>query len=111
MIYPYRNQMLSRVNLRQIGEVAGEQITLAQARLHLRLDDDGDSPPSHPDDPWLTDFGIPAAREWCEAYLGRALAPTVFELSLGAFPRALSYANWSALPETTPSTPNASIEL
>jgi hypothetical protein len=63
----------------------GEQIDLAMARLHLRLDDDGDSPAAHPDDVWLTGVGIPAAREYCEGWLGRALAPHTLELGLDSF--------------------------
>jgi len=61
-----------------------EQITLAEARLHLRLDDDGDSPASHPDDPWLLQ-NIPTARRWCERWMMRALAPQVIEFALPAF--------------------------
>src|SRR5678816_2636059 len=64
---------------------SGEQITLAEARLHLRLDDDGDSPAAHPDDPLILAL-IPAAREYCEGWLGRALAPQTVEYSADAFP-------------------------
>ena len=71
-----------------------EQITLAEARLHLRLDDDGDSPAVHPDDPWLTGVGIPAAREYCEGWLGRALAPQTIELALDSFTAPI-HAEWS----------------
>lgn len=74
--------------LRVITPPVGEQITLAMARLHLRLDDDGDSPAAHPDDPWLTGVGIPAAREYCEGWLGRSLAPQTFEFTLDQFPVA-----------------------
>lgn len=63
----------------------GEQITLTEARLHLRLDDDGDSPAAHPDDAWLTGVGIPAAREYCEGWLGRALVPQTLEVGLDSF--------------------------
>lgn len=71
--------------IRLVSPPAAEQITLAEARLHLRLDDDGDSPPSHPDDAWLTGIGIPAAREYCEGWLGLMLAPTVFDLAIDSF--------------------------
>lgn len=74
--------------LRVIAAPSGEQITLAEARLHLRLDDDGDSPPAHPDDPWLNGVGIPGAREYCEGWLGRALAPVTLELALDSFTAA-----------------------
>lgn len=63
-----------------------EQITMAEARLHLRLDDDGDSPPSHPDDAWLSGVGIPAARDYCERWMHRAIGPQMLELALDEFP-------------------------
>lgn len=63
-----------------------EQITIEQARDHLRLDAYG-SPLEHPDDAWLV-LAIPAAREWCEFYSGRSLAPQVIDLTLPSFPRA-----------------------
>jgi len=63
---------------------AEEQITLAEARLQLSLDDDGDSPPSHPLDSLIADK-ISAAREYCEDYLGRSLAQQTVELSLDQF--------------------------
>jgi uncharacterized phiE125 gp8 family phage protein len=67
-----------------ISEPTNEQISLDQARLHLRLDSYG-SPPEHADDQWILD-SIPAAREWCETECGRAFAPQVLELVLPAFP-------------------------
>lgn len=72
--------------LRVITPAAGEQISLSMARLHLRLDDDGDSPAAHQDDPWLVGVGIPAAREFCEGWLGRSLVPQAFEYTLDQFP-------------------------
>jgi hypothetical protein len=68
---------------------AQEQITLPEARLHLRMDDDGDSPAAHPDDAWLSGVGIPAAREYCEGWLGRALAPQTLELVQDSFSPAM----------------------
>ena len=70
-----------------ITNPTSEQITIAEARQHLRLDDDGDSPASHPDDPWLLQ-NIPTARRWCERWAMRALAPQVIELALDCFPSA-----------------------
>jgi uncharacterized phiE125 gp8 family phage protein len=62
-----------------------EQWTLAAARLECRIDaDEEDCPPSHPLDPLILEK-IPAAREYCEEYLGRALAPQVIEVALDAF--------------------------
>lgn len=72
--------------LKVITPPTGEQISLTEARLHLRLDDDGDSPAAHPDDGWLSGVGIPGAREYCEQWLRRALAPQTLELALDAFP-------------------------
>lgn len=77
----------------KITPPVAEPITLAEAKLHLRLDDDGDSPPVHPDDP-LIQMLISAAREWCEGYLGRAAAPQMIELALDSFPS--SYLTGSA---------------
>jgi hypothetical protein len=56
----------------------GEPISLTLARLHLRITPDEDSPPFHPDDDWLTEIGIPAAREYCEGFLGYTLASSYF---------------------------------
>jgi len=62
-----------------------EPITLTEARLHLRIIPNEDSPPSHPDDPWILET-ISAAREWCENYTRRALAPQTVEVILDEFP-------------------------
>jgi uncharacterized phiE125 gp8 family phage protein len=62
-----------------------EQITLAEARLHLRVTDDGDSPPTHPDDTLIQAL-ITAARDYCEQNLARSLAPQTCEVILDAFP-------------------------
>jgi len=96
MTYPYgswswgysmrRQEALARYGLRIVSGPDAEPISLELARAHLRLDVDDDSPPSHPDDFWLTEVGIPAAREACESELGRAIAPQVFEISLRGFP-------------------------
>lgn len=61
-----------------------EPITLAEARLHLRLDA-YDSPPTHPDDDWIT-RNISTARKWCEGYTGQSLAPTTLEIAMDRFP-------------------------
>lgn len=73
-------------SLKVVTQPIVEQITLDQARLHLRLDSYG-SPPEHADDQWITDT-IPTAREWCEFYSGHSLASQVFELALPCFPHA-----------------------
>src|SRR5580765_1769532 len=64
---------------------AVEPITLEDAYMHLRLTTSG-SPPSHPEDRWLTMFGIPSARLHCENWLERSLALQTIELSLSRFP-------------------------
>ncbi len=83
-----------------------EQITLEQARLHLRLDSYG-SPPETADDQWILDT-IPAAREWCEFYSGRSLAPQVIDLILPRFPHAWFDQSWDHIP--LPMGPIAGVE-
>ena len=75
-----------RYGLRTVVDVAAEDevVTLAEARAHLRVDAYG-SPPESADDDWI-EAQIPAARAYCEAYLGRALAPRTMELATNAFP-------------------------
>jgi hypothetical protein len=84
MIHPTYSAFLNRSSLRILTEPTAEQISLAEAYLHLRLDAYG-SPEEHPDDPWLS-ANISTAREWCEGYSGRILAPTVMRLSMTRFP-------------------------
>lgn len=87
MIYPWHAEYLDRVGLKIITPPTSEQITLEQARLHLRIDA-YNSPPEHADDQWILD-NIPSAREWCEDFTGRALAPQTLELAIGRFPGTL----------------------
>jgi len=82
---PWYGAFLAQRSLRVVTQPTGEQITLDQARTHLRLDTYG-SPLAHPDDDIIETVYIPAAREMCEMLSGRAMAPTVYELGLGAFP-------------------------
>lgn len=70
-------------------EPTEEPITLADAQKHCRVDVyETGSPPEtvSDDDTWLTEIGIPAAREYCEVELGRALAPRDVLLVTSAFP-------------------------
>ena len=60
-----------------------EPITLAEARLHLRLDTFG-SPPSHPDDS-LVEAIISAARGMAENYLNHSIANREVVLQLNDF--------------------------
>jgi uncharacterized phiE125 gp8 family phage protein len=71
--------------LKVIAAPTEEPISIEQARLHLRLDVNDDSPPTNPDDS-LLEAQIPAAREWCEGWAERAFAAQTLELALDAFP-------------------------
>lgn len=63
---------------------ATEPISLAEARLHLRLDTSG-SPASHPDDALVTAL-ITASRQHVEAVTGRALITQTWEQQHADFP-------------------------
>lgn len=71
--------------LKPITEPTEEPISLEDARLHLRIDADGNSPPAHPDDA-LISWLITAGRELAEAYTGRTIAPRTMEQALDYFP-------------------------
>lgn len=79
-----RRDSLKRYGIRLVSPVAEEPITLEDAWAHLRID--VDSPPSSDHDAWLTGFGIPAAREYCEHWLGSSIAPQTLELATNGFP-------------------------
>ena len=72
--------------IKPIGTNVQEQITLAEARLHLRLDATG-SPATHPDDS-LVEALITASRQSAEIYTGLAIASQSYQLALDAFPDA-----------------------
>jgi hypothetical protein len=76
-----------------------EHITLADAYLHLRLTPYG-SPLIHPEDAWLTGFGIPAARLYCEGWMERSISLQTIEFTLGRYPDApsLGQASYVELP-------------
>ncbi len=95
-IWRQQQANLLRYGIRAVDEVIDEPITLDEARQHLRVDtytiDDPESDASPPDqitvsddDAWI-EAQIPAAREYCEQYIGRALAPRTMELATSAFP-------------------------
>lgn len=69
---------LQQFGVKVITDVATEPVTLADAKKHLRIDNTND-------DDVLTAM-LPAAREYCERYLGRALAPRTLELASNRFP-------------------------
>lgn len=83
-----------RYGFRVVADVlaADEVVTLEEARAHLRVDayDDPTSTASPPDqisddDAWIS-AAIPAARAYCEQYLGRALATQTVEIATTGFP-------------------------
>lgn len=75
-----------KYNVRLVTPPTGEQLTLAEVRDHLRLISYS-SPPFYEEDNLLNGF-ISVAREWCEWWTMRAIAPQTFELGLGGFPSA-----------------------
>lgn len=86
---PWRDeQLVPSGTLRLVAHPTTEILTVAQARKHLGLVAYG-SPPSHPDDEWLTDFAIGAAREACEQEVGLAFVTQTFDYAVRAFPSAL----------------------
>jgi len=70
------------MNYKVITAVTAEPVSLADAKLHLRLDDIGGS---HPHDALVTSL-ISSAREFAEHYTGRALAQQTLEVALDSFP-------------------------
>lgn len=67
--------------IKRIG-TATEVITLADAKVHLRLGSG-----VHPDDSYITGL-ITAAREWTELYIERAIGSQTLEIALDVFPDA-----------------------
>lgn len=68
-----------------VVDVAGEQVSLDEARRHCNITPEG-SPPTHEDDAHLEDIIIPAAREWCEEYTGLSFAQKTYEIKIDEFP-------------------------
>lgn len=75
---------LQEYGLRVITDVvfADEPISLQDAYDHSRIFSDSNG---SVDDVWL-EAQIPAAREYCERFLGRSLAPRTMELATSSFP-------------------------
>lgn len=84
-VLPWYREALLRQSLHVVSYASEEPISLSDAQQHLRLDLYG-SPLGHPDDELLQQIYIPAAREYCETYSGRALAFQEYELRLRSFP-------------------------
>jgi len=86
MILPsWYTEDLARRSLRVLTVDPTEQVTLVEARLHLRLDTYG-SPEYHPDDGLISDIYLPAAREYCEMISGYALTSQYYAYTLNNFP-------------------------
>lgn len=80
MIHPHRGPHLIRYGIRVITPPTDEQFDAAEAREHLRITQTDE-------DNWFTNF-IPVAREYCEYYLARSLAPQTLEFTANTFPNA-----------------------
>lgn len=66
------------------GDWLVEPITLAEARMHLKLDATG-SPATHPEDELVRGL-MQTAREWCEAFTRRAFVRRTVRMAFDAFP-------------------------
>jgi len=69
--------------LKEITAPTTEPISLATARLHLRLDTSG-SPPAHPDDSLVQSL-ITAVRQNAEDYTGMKIASGTYEMRADSF--------------------------
>jgi uncharacterized phiE125 gp8 family phage protein len=67
-----------------IAQPAIEPISLAEAKLHLRIDDNS-SPSTNPEDALIA-MWISAARRYAELFINKALALQTWDLYLDAFP-------------------------
>jgi hypothetical protein len=72
------------MSLRISTEPTEEPVTLAEAKLHLRIDEIGSSSDGHPDDS-LVSVMTTAARDWAEHFLRRSLVTKTYELTLDEF--------------------------
>lgn len=81
-----RESVYDKFNVKVVVFPTAEQLTLADARDHLRLIPYG-SPPRHAEDKWIED-NIPVAREWCEGESMLSFVPQTLELGLERFPVA-----------------------
>lgn len=74
--------MIERYAIRVVTQPPYEPLSLAEAKAHLRIDDDITKW-----DALVTSY-IKAARNWCEAFTGRALVQQTLEMSLDTYPSA-----------------------
>lgn len=80
-----RADALKTYGVVDLGLTGDEPISLEMARAHLELLVYG-SPPASDLDFWLTNIGIPGARDWCESWLARSVAQHTLEVSTQGFP-------------------------
>lgn len=74
------------ISLKLVTAPAVEPVSLAEARLHLRMDTGETSPPTaHPDDALITAL-IEAARDWAESFQNKAFVTQTLRVSMSAFP-------------------------
>ena len=71
--------------LKIITDVSAELILVAEAADFLRVDSNGDSPPTYPNQTTIESL-ITAARQWTEEYLYRRIGVQTLELTLDGFP-------------------------
>ena len=72
--------------MKVIEDVTSEPLTLAECRLHLRVDASEDSDGgTHPDDSLITAL-LTASREVCEAFTGLSFARKTLEIAIDVFP-------------------------
>lgn len=74
------------MRIRQIAAPSAEPVTLAEAKAHLRVDNDAEDA--------LIAAWIEAARQQIEAYTGRALMPQDWEIWLDEFPLRHRRGGW-----------------
>lgn len=83
-MYFNRHNFYDRFHFKVITPPTAEQITLDEARDHLRIIPFG-SPAQSDEDAWITS-NISVAREWCESQSMCALCVQTLELGIEAFP-------------------------
>ena len=73
------------MHLKIITDVSSELITVAEAATFMRIDDNGDSPATYPEQS-LIEALITAARQQTEEYLYRRIGIQTLELTFDGFP-------------------------
>ena len=76
---------MKQYGVRVVAGVETEPVTIEQARLQLKIVVD-DSDEMSPFDAWITQIGLPAAREWCEGYAGLSIGIKTLEMATNGFP-------------------------